>query len=137
MDKRLHGKDARVDARGIRPPDAYSIAERAAPDGVVVLELAGEFDVAAASVLRERFDAAHARRPQAIVADMADVTFADSSTLRELLRASSSMRDAGTRFIPAALPAVVERLLDLTRARELLDVAPSVEAALTQLDGRR
>jgi anti-anti-sigma regulatory factor len=68
---------------------------------------------------------------------MADVTFADSSTLRELLRASSSMRDAGTRFIPAALPAVVERLLDLTRARELLEVAPSVEAALTRLDGRR
>ena len=137
MDKRLHSKDANVDARGIRPPDVYSIVERAAPDGVVVLELAGEFDVAAASVLRERFEAALARRPQAVVADLAEVTFADSSTLRELLRASSSMRDAGTRFIPAALPAVVERLLDLTRARELLDVAPSVEAALTLLDGRR
>jgi anti-anti-sigma regulatory factor len=68
---------------------------------------------------------------------MAEVTFADSSTLRELLRASSSMGDARTRFIPAALSAVVERLLDLTRARELLDVAPSVEAALTQLDARR
>jgi anti-anti-sigma factor len=137
MEKRLHSKDARVDAGGIRPPAAYSIAERAARDGVVVLELAGEFDVAAAGVLRARFEAALARRPQAVVADMAEVTFADSSTLRELLRASSSMGDARTRFIPAALPAVVERLLDLTRARELLDVAPSVEAALTQLDARR
>ena len=43
------------------------------------------------------------------------------------------MRAAGTRFVPAALPPVVARLLDLTRARELLDVAPSVDAALRQL----
>ena len=136
MEKRLHSKDVRVDAHGILPPAAYAVAERAAPDGIVVLELTGELDAAAASVLRQRFEEALARRPQAVVADMAEVTFADSSALRELLRAVASMRAAGTRFIPAALPAVVERLLDLTRARELLDVAPSVEAALTLLDGR-
>ena len=46
------------------------------------------------------------------------------------------MRAAGTRFVPAALLEAVERLLDLTRARELLDVAPSVDAALRLLDGR-
>jgi anti-anti-sigma factor len=128
---------ARVDAQGIRPPDAYALGERAAPPGVVILELAGELDVSAASTLRRRFEEALERRPALVVADMAAVTFMDSSALRELLRADAAMRAAGTRFLPAALPSVVERLLDLTRARELLDVAPSVEAALTQLDGRR
>jgi hypothetical protein len=47
------------------------------------------------------------------------------------------MRAAGTRFRPAALPPAIDRLLDLTRASELLDVAPSVEEALRPLDGRR
>jgi anti-anti-sigma factor len=137
MENPRQSKGARVDARGIRPPEAYVIAQRAAPAGVVVVELAGELDVASASVLRKWFDEALARQPAAVVADMAEVTFMDSSALRELLRAHTSMRAAGTRFIPAALPPVVERLLDLTRARELLDVAPSVDAALTLLDGRR
>jgi anti-sigma B factor antagonist len=136
MDIRRHDKDGRVDERGIRAPAAYQIAERAAPDGVVVLELAGELDVAAASVLRERFEAALARGSRGIVADMTQLTFADSSALRELLRADAAARAAGKRFVPAALPAVIERLLELTRARELLDVAPSVEEALTRLDGR-
>ena len=126
-----------VDERGIRAPAAYEIAERSAPAGVVVLELAGELDVAAASVLRERFEAALARGSRGVVADMSQVTFADSSALRELLRADAGARAAGKRFVPAALPAVIERLLDLTRARELLDVAPSVAEALTRLDGRR
>jgi anti-sigma B factor antagonist len=136
MGKGRQTEGARVDAHGIRPPDAYSIAERAAPHGVVVLELSGELDAAAASVLRRRFEDALERGPAGVVADMAEVTFADSSALRELLRADAAMRAAGSRFLPAALPPVVERLLELTRARELLDVAPSVDAALKRLDGR-
>jgi anti-anti-sigma factor len=126
-----------VDEHGIRAPAAYEIAERPGAGDVVVLELAGEFDVASASVLRERFEDALARGSRGVVADMAAVTFADSSALRELLRANAAARAAGRRFVAAALPAVVERLLELTRARELLDVAPSVAEALTRLDGRR
>jgi anti-sigma B factor antagonist len=136
MGKGRHSEGARVDAHGIRAPDAYAIEERTAPPGVVVIELSGELDVSAASALRRRFEQALERHPAIVVADMADVTFADSSALRELLRADAAMRAAGTRFVPAALPAVVERLLELTRARELLDVAPSVEVALTRLDER-
>jgi anti-anti-sigma factor len=125
-----------VDQLGIRPPDAYAIGERAAPAGIVVLELHGEFDAAAAGALRRRLEAALPRGTAGVVADMSAVTFADSSTLRELLRADSTTRAAGSRFMPAALPGVVERLLELTRARELLDVAPSVDAAITRLDER-
>jgi anti-anti-sigma factor len=124
---------ARVDARGIRPPDAYAIADRPAPDGVVVLALTGEIDVSAAPAVRERFAEALERRPQAVVVDMGEVSFADSSALRELLRADAAMRAARTRFVLAALPPVVERLLELTRALELLDVAPTAESALRQL----
>src|SRR5687768_2733684 len=131
MADRMQSDGARIDARGIRPPDA--IAERPAPAGAVVLVLTGEIDVSAAPAMRERFAQALERRPQAVVLDMADVSFADSSALRELLRADAAMRAAGIRLVLAALPPGVGRLLELTRALELLDVAPTVEAALRQL----
>jgi anti-sigma B factor antagonist len=137
MGIRRHNGEPRVDEQGIRAPAAYEIAERPESGGVVVLELAGELDVAAASMLRERFEDALARAPAGVVADMALVTFADSSALRELLRADAAARAAGRRFVAAALPAVIERLLDLTRARDLLDVAPSVAEAIRRLDGQR
>ena len=128
-----------MDARGIRPPDAYA-DRRACPrrDGVVVLALSGEIDVAAAAVAAPALrGGARAAPRRSSWPTWREVTFADSSALRELLRADAAMRAAGTRFMLAALPPVVERLLELTRARELLDVAPSVEAALRPLDGRR
>ena len=67
----------------------------------------------------------HAR----IVLDLARVTFMDSSTLRELLRAELALRAGGGRMVLAAPTRPVERLLELTRATELLSVVDSVQQA--------
>jgi anti-anti-sigma factor len=119
-----------VDARGIRPPSVYVIAAHMTPAGVVVLTLDGEFDLAAAPALREQFAAARAAGARGVVIDMTDVTFVDSSILRELLRAESALHADGTPLVLAALRAPVARLLELTRTTGLLTVAPTVEAAL-------
>jgi anti-sigma B factor antagonist len=131
-EKELSGErgGAHVDEHGIRPPRAYSVESLEAPAGVVLLALAGEFDLAAAPATRERFEAALAARPRAVVADMSDVTFMDSSALRELLRANAALGGAGIRFVLANPPLQVERVLELTRAQDLLTVAASVSAAL-------
>jgi anti-anti-sigma regulatory factor len=55
---------------GRRSASVHAIAERAAPDGVVLLGLQGEFDVAAAPAARERLEQARARRPRGVVLDM-------------------------------------------------------------------
>jgi anti-anti-sigma factor len=67
------------------------------------------------------------------VLDLAEVTFADSSALRELLRADAGLRADGSLLVIAAVPPVVERLLGLTRASDLLELAPSVEQALDRV----
>jgi anti-anti-sigma factor len=126
---------ARIDQRGIRPPNAYAISERAAPAGVVLLVLRGEFDLASSPAARERLEQARARRPRAVVLDLAEVTFADSSALRDLLRADAALRGDGARLVLAALPTVVERMLTLTRAFDLLEVAPTLEQALDRVSG--
>ena len=122
--------EPRVDARGIRPPRAYAIERRAAPDGLVLLALAGEFDLAAAPAARDRFREVAAEHPRAVVVDLAEVTFMDSSALRELLRAHGELEAEGVAFVLASAPAQVERVLELTRARELLTVAATVAEAL-------
>jgi anti-sigma B factor antagonist len=119
-----------VDTRGVRAPSVYAIDARTTPEGVVVLTLDGEFDLAAAPAVRERLAAALAAGAPAIVIDMAEVTFVDSSVLRELLRAESAQREDGVPLLLAALRAPVARLLELTQTNGLLTVVPTVDEAL-------
>jgi anti-sigma B factor antagonist len=125
--------DARSGARALRPPSVYGIEERRAPAGVVLLALTGEFDVAAAPAARARFEEAQARRPRGVVLDMAEVTFTDSSALRELLAAHAALQAERARLIIAAPPPMLERVLEVTRARDLLEIVPTVETALRRL----
>jgi len=119
-----------VDAHGIRPPDAYAIEVREPSGGALVLKLDGEFDMAAAPALREQLESARAADVRGVVLDLSDVTFVDSSGLRELLRATSAFRADGKALVLAALQPAVARLLELTRATDAVTVAPTVERAL-------
>jgi anti-sigma B factor antagonist len=122
-----------VDEHGIRPPRVYAIEARSAPDGVVVLALTGELDLAAESELRERLAAARASATRGLVLDMAEVTFLDSSALRELLRADVALNEEGVPFVLVGLQPPVGRLLELTRTARMFSTAPTVEAAVLSL----
>jgi anti-sigma B factor antagonist len=119
-----------IDAHGIRPPAAYAIDEQSPEAGVTLLALRGEFDMAAASLLRERIDACTAG---ALVVDLGETTFIDSAILKELLQARTVLAARGVRLMLAAVPPPVRRLLDLTRTSELFDDAPDVATALMRL----
>ncbi|HEX2411370.1 MAG TPA: STAS domain-containing protein [Solirubrobacteraceae bacterium] len=120
-----------IDAGGIRPSASYGIADRPEVDGIAVLALVGELDLAAAPLLRARIEQAGTGR--ALVIDFARVTFVDSAVLKELLRARGELAANGVRLVLAGVPMPVRRLLDLTRTSELFEDAENVEAALTQL----
>ena len=130
-DREERQEAAGIDARGIRPPAAYSIAEREGPAGVSVMALRGELDLAAAPLLRARVDAAAGGR--ALVIDLEETTFIDSAVLKELLRARAELAANDVRLVLAAVPPPVRRLMDLTRTSELFEDAPDAEAALTRL----
>jgi anti-sigma B factor antagonist len=125
-----------VDAHGIRPPDAYVIDQRETPEGFVVLVLEGEFDLAAVPSLREQIESALDRAPRGVVLDLGEVTFVDSSGLRELLRARTAYGDAGKGFALAAPQPPVIRLFELTGVTNAIISAPTVERAIRLLDGK-
>ena len=111
----------------VSAPPAFAIEPLPAPPEVLALRLAGELDVATSQRLREHFDAAI--EPLAIVLDLADVVFMDSSALRELLRAQGLLRERGGVVVLAAAQAAVRRLLELTGTTELFAQAETRDEA--------
>jgi anti-anti-sigma factor len=120
----------RIDALGIRPPDAFAVEEAPADEGVTLLVMRGELDLAAAAKIRSHVEAA---RGCALVIDLAAVTFLDSSGLRELLNARDLGERHGTRLVLAGVPERVQRLLHLTGTGALFETAPTRDAALDRL----
>ena len=99
-------------------------------DGVVVLELGGELDLAISGRLRELVDQLTAEQPSLLVADLAEVGFMDSTILRELLRAHREVNSQGGRMVVAGAQPTVRRLLERVREHEQLGRARELEQAL-------
>lgn len=112
------------------------LARAAAPgDGVAVLDLAGELDLAISAELRELVDGVVSESPRLVVADVEAVGFMDSTILRELLRALRAVEDGGGRFVIAGAQPTVRRLLELTGTAELFALAESRAAAVSSTHG--
>lgn len=100
--------------------------------GQAVLELAGELDLAVAPDLRILLDELAAERPQLAVVDLAEVSFIDSTVLRELLRAHRTVNGGGGRLVMAGCHAAVARLLQLTGTTDVFELADSRAEALAR-----
>lgn len=100
-------------------------------EGVVLLELAGELDLAVGAQLRELVDDVAAERPALVVIDLDGVGFMDSTMLRELLRAHKELETIGSRLVVAAAQPPVRRLLELTGTNAVFTLTDSRAAALS------
>ena len=122
---RLH--EAHIEG-GVEPAGAFTVEPRPAPEGISLVELSGELDIAATSVLRSHVDESAGRR--GVVLDLTGATFVDSSMLKELLRASAELSRYETLLVLAGIPPALRRVLDLTRTAELFTLAEDRDAAL-------
>jgi anti-anti-sigma factor len=99
-------------------------------EGIVVLDLAGELDLAVGPRFRELVQAAVEDAPTLVVVDLEEVGFMDSTMLRELLRAHREVGEAGGSMIVAGAQSSVQRLLELTGTADVFAVAASRDEAL-------
>src|SRR5436190_15584610 len=97
--------------------DALAVHESDA-EGVRLLEVFGELDLATAPRLCAALDAARIHRVRRVVVDLTGVDFCDSTGLRALIGASTELRVSGGRLAIACLPGgAVARLFDIVGAR--------------------
>jgi len=100
-------------------------------DGVRLLEVFGELDLATAPRLCALLDAARTQRVKRLVVDLTGVDFCDSTGLRALMGASTELRVGGGRLAVAVLPGgTVSRLFEMTGIRESLRTFDTQREAL-------
>ncbi len=106
-----------------------SIAEHA--EGYSVVSVRGEMDLHTAP----RFQYAVERAVEnegvgAVVVDLGDVTFMDSTALSALMRSKETLGQQGVSLRLAAPSRAVERIFSVTGFQDYFDIFPSREAAI-------
>jgi anti-sigma B factor antagonist len=111
----------------------FSVAELD-EEGVRILTVAGELDIATAPSLCARLDATRVGRRPRLLVDLSSVEFCDSTGLRALLGAAAEVRTHGGRFALVCPPGGgVSRLLDVVGAAEVMAVHPDRATAMAAL----
>jgi len=94
-----------------------------APDGAIVAS--GDIDVAGGPILDATIVEQEATvGGRAIVIDLTDVTFIDSSGLRSLLAASRRAEERSSVIVLRSPSASVQRLLEITGTTAQFEIAP-------------
>ncbi len=97
---------------------------------VAVVALNGELDVAGASLLEhelDRISADHA--PSAVVLDLSELDFMDSTGLRLIVLADARAREEGRRFAVVRGAPDVHRVFEITRMSDRLKILGSAAEA--------
>jgi anti-anti-sigma factor len=98
-----------------------------------VVTLAGELDATNNLQLRQTLEAEIAAKPQRLIVDLSDLEFMDSSALKVLLHANRALARDGGALAFARPRGSVARVLELTRAGQLVPICDSVEQAAGSL----
>jgi anti-sigma B factor antagonist len=94
----------------------------------VTVTLGGELDISNAAAVEGRLIALEESRPAALVLDLRQVSFIDSTGLSLLINADSRARKAGRRLTIVPGEGAVERTLRTVGLDERLDIDPESTA---------
>jgi anti-anti-sigma factor len=98
-------------------------------DGVSIVELSGDLDLASAPGLREQLLGLLRPGASRLVLDLSKVTFCDASGLAVLVGASHRARVLGGFLRLAAVSPPADRVLHITGLHRHLSIYPTVHAA--------
>lgn len=97
---------------------------------VAVMTLPAEIDVSNADQIRGDLLAAVAQDASLVIADMSATTFCDSAAVTALVRVARKANTSGTGLRLATSAPAVTRVLAITGVDQLIDIYPSVVAAM-------
>ena len=103
-----------------RSPDPLSVRTDRR-NGVTRVALEGELDMATVPVLEEHLVTIEHDSTRALVLDLRDLTFVDSSGLHAFLNASRRAVENGHRFAIVGVTEATRRLFEMTGTTRLLD----------------
>jgi anti-anti-sigma factor len=93
-------------------------------DGVVVLPVNGELDLASVNQLRTALDAALREEAEVVRVDATGVSFLDSSALGVLLAAAKRLAERGGRMELLCVSPSIRRILEMTGISRTVHLVP-------------
>lgn len=107
------------------PVDDRLEIEVAQDGGTAVIKLHGELDLASAPAFTAQLEETGTRAPTAVVIDLTELEFMDSTGLRSILMAHERCDENGQRFAVIPGGRQVARLLEIARVEEHLNLISS------------
>ena len=110
-------------------------ATRALP-GAAVIELSGEVDGAAATVLTSAYERAVAASPDrqdTIVLDFAAVDYINSTGIALIVSVLARARAERRKVVASGLSAHYREIFDITRLSDFIELFPDLDRAVSQL----
>jgi anti-sigma B factor antagonist len=98
--------------------------------GVVRVALNGEFDISCARRVEEELRRVEDGKPQTLVLDLRGLSFMDSTGLRVILSADARAQKDERRLAIIQGPEAVQRVFQITRLDERLDIVDDPSAVL-------
>jgi len=105
-------------------------------DGVAVLTVGGEVDLATVPALETAIDEALATQPTALVVDLSDVEFLASAGLQTLVTTQEKL-GTSIQFAVVAEGAATSRPIQLTGLDEIFELYPTRAEAVTAVKAHR
>ena len=102
---------------------SLEVSESVESDGTIVLKLSGELDLSTVAALHPAMQDAIERKPGALVFDLAELTFMDSSGIAALLSAVGAV-DAVQVRNPSR---IVRRIIELSGLAQTLGLPSAVD----------
>ena len=106
------------------------VERRAANGRTQVIALSGELDVGTVDRFRRAVHEAIQGHATAVVADLGNLTFMDSTGLAAMLGALRDLSRAGGRLLVACANPTVLRIFHVTRTDATFEICPTAEQAL-------
>ena len=89
----------------------------------------GDLDLSSAKRAEEAIEQAERSRPPVLVVDLRRLTFMDSTGLRVMVSADKRAQREGRRLVIVRGPAAVQRVFEITRLDERLELVDTPEEA--------
>ena len=88
----------------------------------IVLSLSGELDIAGAPRIEDALREAEEQGPAAVVLDLRELGFMDSTGLRTILAADARAKEAGRRLVVVQGDENIQRVFEVTRLHERVEI---------------
>jgi anti-sigma B factor antagonist len=99
-------------------------------EGIVVLEIQGEIDLYASPQLRERFNELVGEKKSAIVINLKNVSYIDSSGLATFIEAFQRLSTVKGQLVLCQLTETVKGVFEIARLEDVLTIVKTEEDAL-------